>query len=224
MGTEVNLDSYQTALEEVLSWLLSAEDTLQAQGEISSDVEEVKEQFHTHEVKQNIDLGDKARASSSRQVSLSQSLPKILVFLWFSFGFFVSFDVISYWFQAYSLLVRQSCTLLGNLVFLWGWKHPNGLGLGTPTASFWSSNLASTTCRCWEVAVQRLPQEYESPAPVPWVKVTLSCNLHSRLPVWYHCSGRTLVPRWHPSWPFSASLSCFLLLQLPRRSPLGHLP
>ncbi|EPQ19107.1 Sentrin-specific protease 2 [Myotis brandtii] len=49
MGTEVNLDSYQTALEEVLSWLLSAEDTLKAQGEISKDVEEVKEQFHTHE-------------------------------------------------------------------------------------------------------------------------------------------------------------------------------
>uniref|UniRef100_A0A671DRC2 Dystrophin n=1 Tax=Rhinolophus ferrumequinum TaxID=59479 RepID=A0A671DRC2_RHIFE len=49
MGTEVNLDSYQTALEEVLSWLLSAEDTLQAQGEISNNVEEVKEQFHTHE-------------------------------------------------------------------------------------------------------------------------------------------------------------------------------
>ncbi|XP_058515061.1 dystrophin isoform X1 [Ochotona princeps] len=49
METEVNLDSYQTALEEVLSWLLSAEDTLQAQREISNDVEEVKEQFHTHE-------------------------------------------------------------------------------------------------------------------------------------------------------------------------------
>ncbi|XP_070359220.1 dystrophin isoform X3 [Equus asinus] len=49
METEVSLDSYQTALEEVLSWLLSAEDTLQAQGEISNDVEEVKEQFHTHE-------------------------------------------------------------------------------------------------------------------------------------------------------------------------------
>ncbi|XP_040122272.1 dystrophin isoform X6 [Oryx dammah] len=49
METEANLDSYQTALEEVLSWLLSAEDTLQAQGEISNDVEEVKEQFHTHE-------------------------------------------------------------------------------------------------------------------------------------------------------------------------------
>ncbi|XP_074850648.1 dystrophin isoform X3 [Carettochelys insculpta] len=46
---EVDLDSYQTALEEVLSWLLSAEDALQAQGDISSDVEEVKEQFHTHE-------------------------------------------------------------------------------------------------------------------------------------------------------------------------------
>ncbi|XP_069060853.1 dystrophin isoform X1 [Pleurodeles waltl] len=46
---EVDLDSYQTALEEVLTWLLSAEDALQAQKEISSDVEEVKEQFHTHE-------------------------------------------------------------------------------------------------------------------------------------------------------------------------------
>ncbi|XP_036030300.1 dystrophin isoform X3 [Onychomys torridus] len=49
METEVNLDSYQTALEEVLSWLLCAEDTLQAQGEISNDVEKVKEQFHAHE-------------------------------------------------------------------------------------------------------------------------------------------------------------------------------
>ncbi|XP_060232779.1 dystrophin isoform X6 [Meriones unguiculatus] len=49
METKVNLDSYQTALEEVLSWLLSAEDTLRAQGEISNDVEEVKEQFHAHE-------------------------------------------------------------------------------------------------------------------------------------------------------------------------------
>ncbi|XP_012585751.1 PREDICTED: dystrophin isoform X6 [Condylura cristata] len=49
METEVNLDSYQTALEEVLSWLLSAEDALQAQGEVSNHVEEVKEQFHTHE-------------------------------------------------------------------------------------------------------------------------------------------------------------------------------
>uniref|UniRef100_A0A8C1XPD6 Dystrophin n=1 Tax=Cyprinus carpio TaxID=7962 RepID=A0A8C1XPD6_CYPCA len=43
------LESYQSALEEVLTWLLSAEDGLQAQPPISSLVEEVKEQFHTHE-------------------------------------------------------------------------------------------------------------------------------------------------------------------------------
>lgn len=47
---EVDLDSYQTTLEEVLTWLLSAEDTLHIQDEVSDDVEEVKEQFHTHEV------------------------------------------------------------------------------------------------------------------------------------------------------------------------------
>lgn len=47
---DVDLDSYQTTLEEVLTWLLSAEDTLQIQDEVSDDVEEVKEQFHTHEV------------------------------------------------------------------------------------------------------------------------------------------------------------------------------
>lgn len=50
MRSEMDLDSYQTALEEVLTWLLSAEEALQAQGDISSDVEVVKEQFHTHEV------------------------------------------------------------------------------------------------------------------------------------------------------------------------------
>ncbi|XP_076838749.1 dystrophin isoform X3 [Brachyhypopomus gauderio] len=43
------LESYQRALEEVLTWLLSAEDGLRAQPAISSFVEEVKEQFHTHE-------------------------------------------------------------------------------------------------------------------------------------------------------------------------------
>uniref|UniRef100_A0A671LE11 Dystrophin-like n=1 Tax=Sinocyclocheilus anshuiensis TaxID=1608454 RepID=A0A671LE11_9TELE len=43
------LESYQSALEEVLTWLLSAEDGLQTQPPISSFVEEVKEQFHTHE-------------------------------------------------------------------------------------------------------------------------------------------------------------------------------
>lgn len=47
---EVDLDSYQTTLEEVLTWLLSAEDALHIQDEVSDDVEEVKEQFHTHEV------------------------------------------------------------------------------------------------------------------------------------------------------------------------------
>lgn len=50
MGSEKDLENYQTALEEVLTWLLSAEDALQAQGDISNDVEVVKEQFHTHEV------------------------------------------------------------------------------------------------------------------------------------------------------------------------------
>ncbi|XP_071424824.1 dystrophin isoform X4 [Pithys albifrons albifrons] len=49
MGSELDLENYQTALEEVLTWLLSAEDALQAQGDISNDVEVVKEQFHTHE-------------------------------------------------------------------------------------------------------------------------------------------------------------------------------
>ncbi|XP_075630661.1 dystrophin isoform X5 [Balearica regulorum gibbericeps] len=49
VGPETDLENYQTALEEVLTWLLSAEDALQAQGDISTDVEVVKEQFHTHE-------------------------------------------------------------------------------------------------------------------------------------------------------------------------------
>lgn len=49
-GTEMDLDSYQVTLEEVLTWLLSAEDALQIQDEVSDDVEEVKDQFHTHEV------------------------------------------------------------------------------------------------------------------------------------------------------------------------------
>ncbi|KAM6954362.1 utrophin [Aplochiton taeniatus] len=46
---EVDLDGYQATLEEVLTWLLSAEDALHMQDEVSDDVEEVKEQFHTHE-------------------------------------------------------------------------------------------------------------------------------------------------------------------------------
>ncbi|XP_048870512.1 dystrophin isoform X3 [Brienomyrus brachyistius] len=46
---DLQLERYQTALEEVLTWLLSAEDSLQAQSPISNQVEVVKEQFHTHE-------------------------------------------------------------------------------------------------------------------------------------------------------------------------------
>ncbi|KAM4529492.1 utrophin isoform 3-T3 [Fundulus diaphanus] len=46
---EVDLDSYQLTLEEVLTWLLSAEDALHAEDEVSDNVEEVKDQFHTHE-------------------------------------------------------------------------------------------------------------------------------------------------------------------------------
>uniref|UniRef100_A0A9J8AP75 Dystrophin-like n=1 Tax=Cyprinus carpio carpio TaxID=630221 RepID=A0A9J8AP75_CYPCA len=46
---EVSLDMYQITLEEVLTWLLSAEDTLHMQDDVSDDVEEVKDQFHTHE-------------------------------------------------------------------------------------------------------------------------------------------------------------------------------
>ncbi|XP_032413102.1 dystrophin-like [Xiphophorus hellerii] len=44
-----SLESYQASLEEVLTWLLSAEDGLHGQPSITTHVEEVKEQFHTHE-------------------------------------------------------------------------------------------------------------------------------------------------------------------------------
>lgn len=47
---EVDLQTYETTLEEVLTWLLLAEDSLQMQDRVSDSVEEVKEQFHTHEV------------------------------------------------------------------------------------------------------------------------------------------------------------------------------
>lgn len=51
---EGDLDTYQTTLEEVLTWLLMAEDDLQGQDDVSDDVEEVKEQFHTHEVRRHV--------------------------------------------------------------------------------------------------------------------------------------------------------------------------
>jgi len=53
---DMDLDSYQVALEEVLTWLLSAEDAFREQEEISGDVEEVKEQFATHEVSSKLFL------------------------------------------------------------------------------------------------------------------------------------------------------------------------
>uniref|UniRef100_A0A8C5WLA7 Utrophin n=1 Tax=Leptobrachium leishanense TaxID=445787 RepID=A0A8C5WLA7_9ANUR len=46
---DIDLDSYQAALEDVLTWLLLAEDTFGEQDDISSDVEDVKQQFSTHE-------------------------------------------------------------------------------------------------------------------------------------------------------------------------------
>ncbi|XP_072552167.1 utrophin [Salminus brasiliensis] len=48
-GEELDLEAYQVTLEEVLTWLLSAEDALHIQDDVSDDVEEVKDQFHTHE-------------------------------------------------------------------------------------------------------------------------------------------------------------------------------
>eukprot|EP00058_Branchiostoma_floridae_P013392 XP_002598880.1 hypothetical protein BRAFLDRAFT_90094 [Branchiostoma floridae] len=48
----VDLGAYQNALEEVLAWLLAAEEKLQHQGDISDLVDDVKDQFHEHEQKQ----------------------------------------------------------------------------------------------------------------------------------------------------------------------------
>lgn len=50
MEPRVDLESYQSSLEQVLTWLLSAEDVLQTQGPISFSIDGVKEQFHSHEV------------------------------------------------------------------------------------------------------------------------------------------------------------------------------
>ncbi|XP_071801510.1 dystrophin-like isoform X3 [Asterias amurensis] len=47
--SEVDLESYQGNMETVLAWLLEAEDHLSHQNPISDNVDEVKEQFHTHE-------------------------------------------------------------------------------------------------------------------------------------------------------------------------------
>lgn len=47
----VELGGYQTALEDVLTWLLEAEDRLHQSEKIPEELEGVREIFHTHEVK-----------------------------------------------------------------------------------------------------------------------------------------------------------------------------
>jgi dystrophin len=50
--TNVSLDlgAYQVALEEVLTWLLEAEDQLSQHEQIPENLEMLKERFHAHEV------------------------------------------------------------------------------------------------------------------------------------------------------------------------------
>ncbi|KTF92393.1 hypothetical protein cypCar_00018566, partial [Cyprinus carpio] len=80
------LESYQSALEEVLTWLLSAEDGLQAQPPISSLVEEVKEQFHTHERQQTKEIAYRGYHGADFNVSsravLGRSSSKKCVVVW----------------------------------------------------------------------------------------------------------------------------------------------
>lgn len=49
-STTVDLQGYQDTLESVLTWLLEAENLLHKQGELAQDVQNVKDQFHEHEV------------------------------------------------------------------------------------------------------------------------------------------------------------------------------
>lgn len=46
----IELGGYQTALEEVLTWLLEAEDRLHQSATIPEELEGVREIFHSHEV------------------------------------------------------------------------------------------------------------------------------------------------------------------------------
>lgn len=46
----VELGGYQTAMEEVLTWLLEAEDRLHQSEKIPQELEGVREIFHVHEV------------------------------------------------------------------------------------------------------------------------------------------------------------------------------
>ena len=50
-NVSVELGGYQVAMEEVLTWLLEAEDRLNHDDtELEADLETIKEQFHSHEV------------------------------------------------------------------------------------------------------------------------------------------------------------------------------
>lgn len=49
-GPSVELSSYQNIVEEVLSWLLIADDKVDSMANISDDLNEVKSQFQEHEV------------------------------------------------------------------------------------------------------------------------------------------------------------------------------
>ncbi|KAL1131833.1 hypothetical protein AAG570_011445, partial [Ranatra chinensis] len=48
-NVSVELGGYQVALEEVLTWLLEAEDRLNLDEQVASSLEDVKRQFHNHE-------------------------------------------------------------------------------------------------------------------------------------------------------------------------------
>jgi len=51
-GPSVELTSYQNIVEEVLSWLLIADDRISSMENISDNLNEVKTQFQEHEVKE----------------------------------------------------------------------------------------------------------------------------------------------------------------------------
>lgn len=49
-NVSVELGAYQVALEEVLTWLLEAEDQLMQREQIPENLEMLKDLFHAHEV------------------------------------------------------------------------------------------------------------------------------------------------------------------------------
>jgi len=49
-SSPVTVASFNKALDDVLSWLDEANDTVTKQSPVASDIESLKEQFHYHEV------------------------------------------------------------------------------------------------------------------------------------------------------------------------------